>query len=144
MSLVILSFKFLYKISIPFLLENRPNQTRRKHMHALISGTKTKKKTLKCSYINLAKRTWRLVNHLQLCFHLLLSFAAGSEGTLFMCMQTRVYLSTHGSWVELSFHVSGPVTVFWPAGQWNLGCSVTGDLLQFGSAHDCNSSFDRK
>lgn len=113
-------FLFLYP------LENSTSQTRRKHMNTLIGGTK-KKKTRQ--YIHLAMRTQRLVNHLQLCFHLLLGSIAGSEGMLFMCTQTCVYLSTHSSWVELSFHVSVSVTVFWPVRQWNLGRPITGDLL---------------
>lgn len=80
-------------------------------------------------YIRLAMRARRLVNHLQLCFHLLLGSAAGSEGALFMCTQTCVYLSAHGSGVGPSFHVSVSVTVSGSAGQWNLGRPVAGDLL---------------
>lgn len=126
-SLIFVLFKFLDIFSVSFSLssgkQHKPN-TQKTHEHTY---RRNQKKTRQ--YIHLAMRTQRLVNHLQLCFHLLLGSIAGSEGMLFMCTQTCVYLSTHSSWVELSFHVSVSVTVFWPVGQWNLGRPVTGDLL---------------
>lgn len=129
MSLIFVLFEFLYIFSISFSSssgkQHKPN-TQKTHEHTY---RRNKKKKQTRQYIHLAMRTQRLVNHLQLCFHLLLGSIAGSEGMLFMCTQTCVYLSTHSSWAELSFHVSVSVTVFWPAGQWNLGRPVTGDLL---------------